>query len=190
MSLKLITAPTVEPVTAAEILPRLGISSGDIGTPDIEAAITGARTWAEQFCNRAFITQTWEKALDVFPDAIELPRPPTLSIVSVKYLDANGVEQLLANTEYLLDDYSQPGWLTLAYGKSWPDTYGVPNAVKVRYTAGYGAAAAVPQPIKNAIVLIVGQALRGQPGLENNLYPASIPNAAKELLQPYRIISF
>lgn len=190
MGLKLITAPAAEPITAAEIITKLGLTTGDVSTTDLDALITGARQWAEEYTARAFITQTWELALDVFSAAIEIPKPPVASITSIKYLDTAGIEQTLASTEYSLDDYSQPAWVTLAYGKSWPDIRDVSNAVKVRYVAGYGAAAAVPAPIKNAIALIAGQALRGQPGLETGLYPGSVPNAAKELLEPYRILRF
>ena len=188
--LKLITAPTVEPVTASEILTKIGVNSGDVSTTDLEALITGARQWAEEYTGRALINQTWELALDdLCESGIDLAKGTVQSITSIKYLDADGVEQTLASTEYLLDDYAVIARIVPAYGKTWPATRSIVNAVKVRYVAGYGAAAtAVPVPVKNAIVLIVGQALRGQPGLETSLYPASIPNAAKEMLNPYRVM--
>lgn len=191
MGLKLITAPAAEPITAAEIITRLGINSGDVATADIDAHIKSARQWAEQYTERAFITQTWEKRIGDFPvDGIELARGPVQSIASVKYVDTAGVVQTLPATEYTLDDYTDSAWVLPAYDKTWPAARDEANAVRVQFVAGYGAAAAVPQPIINAIVLMVGQSLRGQPGLETGLYPGSVPNAAKELLNPYRILRF
>lgn len=192
MGLKLISAPASEPVTAAEIITRLGITSGDVSSADMDALIKGARQWAEQYTERAFITQTWEKRLDAFSaDGIELARGPVQSITSVKYVDSDGaVQTLVADTDYVFEDYSDPAFVLPAYGTSWPSPRDEANAVRVQFVSGYGAASAVPQPIVNAIVLMVGQALRGQSGLENNLYPASVPNAAKEMLNPYRIIRF
>lgn len=192
MGLKLISAPASEPVTAAEIITRLGITSGDVSSTDLDALIKGARQWAEQYTERAFITQTWEKRIDAFQeDGIELAKGPVQSIESVKYVDSAGtVQTLVADTDYVLEDYSDPAWVLPAHGTSWPSPRDEANAVRVQFVAGYGAASAVPQPIINAIVLMVGQSLRGQSGLENNLYPASVPNAAKEMLNPYRLIRF
>lgn len=192
MGLKLITAPAAEPITAADILTRIGVRSGDVLTADLEALITSARQWVEEYTGRALIRQTWELALDAFPaSAIQLPRPPVSSITSVTYADSAGVVQTLDPSGYSLDDYSLVNWLLPAYGASWPGTADAANAVKIRYVAGYGATGSdVPAPIVNAITLIVGQSYRAQPGLETGLYPASIPNAAKELLTPFRLIAF
>jgi uncharacterized phiE125 gp8 family phage protein len=43
-----------------------------------------------------------------------------------------------------------------AYGQTWPsvraDTY---NAVEIQFTSGYGTASAVPQAIRNGMLLLV-----------------------------------
>jgi uncharacterized phiE125 gp8 family phage protein len=76
--------------------------------------------------------------------------PKVLSVVSVKYIDTAGVEQTLSPLDYLVDMDSEPGYVVPAYGKTWPCTRAQINAVRVRYTAGYGATAAdVPQSIVN-----------------------------------------
>lgn len=152
MGIKLITGPSVEPVTLAEAKAHARILTSDEDSL-ITSLIVAARRMAERRTGRAFITQTWELALDAFPEDIELPLPPAQSIDSVKYLDINGVQQTLSSTEYLLDTYSEPAWLTVAYGKSWPATYEVPNAVKIRWLAGYGdTASAVPQELRQWIL--------------------------------------
>lgn len=192
MRLKLITGPTAEPITAADIVGRIGVNVGDIASADLDAMIASARRWVEDYTSRALISQTLELALDAFDsEPIELPRSPVSSIVSVKYTDTAGAEQTVGAAGYTLDDYDSVHRLLLAYGAAWPSPRVQPNAVRIRYVAGYGASgAAVPPPIVQAIVLIVGQAYRAQPGRETGLYPAMIPNAAKELLAPFRLLAF
>lgn len=190
---KLITAPSVEPITAHALGSKLGLRDDVMQQADLDAMIASARHWVEQYIGRALITQTWELALDAFPcsDEIELQNAPVQSITTLKYIDGDGVEQTWASSNYTLDDYGTQHRLRLAYGISWPSARMQANAVKLRYVAGYGASgAAVPAPIIQAIVLIVGQAYRAQPGLESNLYPATIPNAARDLLAPYRVLAF
>lgn len=155
MSLIIITPPATEPVSLAEARLHLKVDSTDDDTL-ITALIVAAREQAEHRTGRAMITQTLEKVLDAFPADIELPMPPAISITSVKYLDTSGVEQTLASDQYSLDSDSEPGWLTPAYGVTWPATYSAPNAVRVRYTAGYGAASDVPQSIKSWMLLAIG----------------------------------
>lgn len=147
MSLIIITPPATEPVTLAEARLHLKVDSTDDDTL-ISALITAMREQAEHRTGRAFITQTLELVLDAFPADIELPRPPALAITSVKYYDTNGTQQTMDAALYSLDSNSEPAWLVPAYGESWPATYGIPNAVRVRYTAGYGAASDVPSAIK------------------------------------------
>jgi uncharacterized phiE125 gp8 family phage protein len=121
----------------------------------LEAArgeIDGGRGWL----GRALITQTWDLVLDEFPAvtrnnpyaAIKVPLPPLQSVTSVTYLDDNGVSQTLSASLYDVDIKSEPGQVRPAYGESWPTTRDTPQAVTVRFVAGYGAAAAVPALIK------------------------------------------
>jgi uncharacterized phiE125 gp8 family phage protein len=154
MTLIVITAPATEPVTLAEAKLHCKVD----GTEDdalITALIAAARQQAEHRTGRALITQTLEVVLDAFPDAVKLPMPPAVSITSIKYIDMVGVQQTLDTSAYSLDKDSQPGWVTPAYDTNWPETYNVPNAVRVRYVAGYGTAADVPQSIKAWILMAV-----------------------------------
>jgi uncharacterized phiE125 gp8 family phage protein len=150
MSLITITPPATEPVTLAEARLHLKVDSTDDDTL-ISALITAMREQAEHRTGRAFITQTLELVLDGFSADLELPRPPALAITSVKYYDNTGALQTLDAANYSIDSNMEPGWLIPAYGMSWPSTYSTPNAVRVRYTAGYGAASDVPESIKTWI---------------------------------------
>ena len=112
MSLTLITAPAIEPLTLADAKAHARVSVTDDDAL-ITAFIQAARERCENMLGRALITQTWEKVLDQFPTAIQLSWPPIQSIVSVKYIDANGAQQTLAPANYVLDNAAEPGWLVL-----------------------------------------------------------------------------
>lgn len=157
MSLKLILGPASEPITIAEAKVHLRVES-DFTDDDtlITALIVAARQGAEHMTGRALIPQTLELALDEFEEEISLLRPPLASVSSVKYVDADGVLQTLSTSDYILDDHSAPARVVPAYGTSWPSTRCQPNAVLIRYVAGYANAAAVPQEIKQWMLLRIG----------------------------------
>ena len=185
MSIKLITAPATEPVTLAEAKLRLRVDASDEDA-DITALIVCAREFAEHVTERALITQTWELALDAFPTReIKLPRPPLAGIVSIKYDDAAGIEQTMGGSLYVPDLYSTPGWLLPAWGTAWPVTIAQANAVRIRYVAGYGAAAAVPQGIKSWMLMRVASLY----AMREEMVPgrATRPTFIDHLLDPYRV---
>lgn len=160
MALKLIAPPAAEPVSLDEAKLQCRIDQ-TVEDTLLAAWIAAAREAAEHMTQRAFITQTWEVALDAFPaaldePAISLPRPPVIAVVSVKYDDTDGAEQTLDPAAYLLDSYREPARLLLAEGAAWPATNGERNSVRIRYTAGYGDAASdVPQGIRSWMLVRV-----------------------------------
>lgn len=173
----------------------LGAQAPTVNTtvdPLLAALLTAARLNLEGrdgWLNRAFVTQTWELMLDRFPlGAIEVPLPPLQSVTSLKYLDTAGVEQTLATDKYRVDVASVPARITPAYAAIWPSTYAVMNAVTVRFVAGYGAAAAVPEGIKVGIKALTAHFYEhrepvGGPPL------SKIPLHVESLLAPYRVWS-
>lgn len=155
MTLRLITAPTTYPVTLAEAKAHCRVDASDEDTL-ITALITAATEMAEQKTGRAIMPQTWSLSLDAFPDEIWLTRVPVQSITSVKYFDADGVEQTLNSSQYSLlrDDFGFAR-VVRAYGVVWPNTQARDAAVTVEYVAGYIDAAAVPEAIKQWVKLMI-----------------------------------
>lgn len=188
MSDKIITQPAEEPLTLAEIKLHLRIDAADEDAW-LTSRIVAARQQAEHETGRVLITQTWELALDEFPAAeVRLPKAPLQSITSVKYYDPTGVQQTMSGALYSADLYSTLGWLLPAYGTAWPATMVTANAVIVRYVAGYGAAAAVPQGIKDWMLMRVGTAYRYREELvEGRMAPMPYADHA---LDPFRVIEF
>ena len=160
MAYKIITQPSVEPVTLEYVKARSRIDGAEFDDV-IPSLIADAREVAEHKTGCALCSQVWELYLDAFPESFELRPAPVINVVSIKYLDTAGVEQTLDPQDTILDNKSNvmPGYITPAYGKAWPDTYPVPNAVTVRFTAGYGDAGSVPQSAKEWIVCNVQASL-------------------------------
>lgn len=79
--IKLITPPSVEPVSVIEANEHLRLDSDD-EEGLVTNLIKAARQYCEDFQNRAYYTQTYELWLDAWPEFFELPRPP-LQIPSV-----------------------------------------------------------------------------------------------------------
>ena len=175
-------APTVEPVTAAEAKAHCRI---DISTDDdlIQSLIVAARVWCEKRLGQSFITQTWRLTFDRFPcEGFEIPNPPAISVSSITYYDTTNTLQTLSSSVYQVDSYSRPGRVGLAFAQVWPITYCRFNAVSVTYTAGYGATAAfVPQPIKQAILLLVGHWYENREAAAD-IQLHDIPHAVESLL--------
>ncbi len=74
----------------------------------------------------------------------------------MKYVDPVSVLQTLAPAAYALDAATPPGWLLPNSGYSWPTTRDEVNAVRVQFTAGYGAAASsVPASVRQWMLVTV-----------------------------------
>jgi uncharacterized phiE125 gp8 family phage protein len=157
MALKRITAATALAVSLIEAKEHLRVTASD-DDDLINALITAATETAEQMTGRAIMPQTWELALDAFPDAFELTRLPVASVTSLKYTNSAGVLTTLAAEAYTLnaaDDFG-PATVSPAYATSWPTARAQANAVALRFVAGYPTAADVPEAIKAWIKLQVG----------------------------------
>lgn len=189
MALRRTVDATTEPVTTIEAKAHLRIVSSAEDAV-IAAMIKAARMQVENELGRSLITQTWEKTLDQFPDAIELPYPPVIGVSSLTYYDTAGVQQALDAATYTVDTKSEPGWLVPAYGYDWPDTLEAINAVTVTYTAGYGAAAAVPQAIKQWILMQVGAMFENRESAAQGAAAAQMLPFVAGLLDPYRVLRF
>jgi uncharacterized phiE125 gp8 family phage protein len=163
VNLSLVTGPASEPLTTAEAKLQSRVDSDQTAEDAlIDEYVAGARQHFERLTGRQVITATWQVTLDRFPAGrtpIKLPKPPLLSVVSVTYTDTAGTSQPWDPTEYQVlapsGPYAAPGLLFPKPLKAYPTTYSGPAAVTVEFTAGYGAATAVPEVVKDALRSIV-----------------------------------
>lgn len=147
-----ITAPTTEPVTLAEAKLWCRIEDDDTSQDAVVLLlISAARERAEQITERAFARRTFELRLDAFPEddePIYLPRPPLVSVESVTYASSDGDVVLTGSpAEFLVDlgGDENPGRISPLSGASWPTAEAQPAAARIRYTAGYATASAMPK---------------------------------------------
>jgi uncharacterized phiE125 gp8 family phage protein len=189
MRLTLITAPTGEPVTLADVK-----NHARIDVNDDDAALTNMIRTARQkldgrdgFLGRALMLQTWELVLDRFPSReIRIPLGPLSEVVSVKYIDRDGVEQTVAAENYETDKIDENGWIVPVRGTSWPLTMHMINAVRVRFIAGYGGADDVPEPIRHAIRMHVAHLYENRE-LSFDGTMRDVPMGWYEHVEPYRM---
>lgn len=191
MDFRLITAPAVEPVSLADAQEHLRASIGGTDATLIEGYLQAAREVVENHTGRALMPQTWELRLPEFPvGAITLPVPPVMSVTSLRYTSAAGVDTLLASTAYQVEASSgptaQPALLWPAVGTVWPATQLDDRAaVRVRFQAGYANAGAVPAALRAAILLVLGELYENREASATKP-PSEIP-AVRRLLDPYRV---
>ena len=166
MKFKVITAVATEPITRAEAKLHLGLDDISGSHPDdaiVDALITAARQYGEQYTKRALAEQILEASLDEFPeyenDRIDLPRPPVASITSVKYTDTSGTEQTISGSAYALSPYGESRSVAPTSGNYWPATQDIPDAVRIRYVAGYAATGAgaeytvLPKAVRQGLLM-------------------------------------
>jgi uncharacterized phiE125 gp8 family phage protein len=185
------TPPTAEPVDLETAKAQLRVDQNDEDALII-VLIAAARQICEAYHGQAYVTRTYTLTLDAFPKGageIRLPYPPAQSITSVKYDPADGGgEQTVAPADYQLDATSKPARLRPAVGKTWPGTLaGKLGAVRVEYLAGYGNASAVPEYIRQAILVKLADLFEHResevPGTVSNVESVAV----EALLGPTRV---
>ncbi len=153
----------------------------------IDQLILAATEFCQNFQNRIYVNASQTMVLDSWQTVIRPPWSPLVSIDSITYVDTDGATQTLSSSLYRVDTTNEPGRITAAYNTSYPSIRAVTNAITITYTAGYGAAADVPDDVKNAIKLLVGSWYEyREDATEMNL--TTSPSGVKALLWPNRVI--
>jgi uncharacterized phiE125 gp8 family phage protein len=154
MGLKLVAAPSVEPVALADLKARLAIDH-TLADPLLTTLITTARAALERLTGRPMTTQTWRLTLDRLPASgvVLLPVSPVQTIAEVRVADAAGVFAPWPAEGLLLDLSGEPARLLFQGGNPVP---GVAIAgIEIDIIAGYGPTAeAVPEPLRHAVALL------------------------------------
>lgn len=184
MGIKVVSPPSVEPVTLAEAKAHLRVDSADEDAL-ITRLIVAAREQCEQELDRSLAQQTLQLMLDAFPaGALLLPRGPVISVSSVQYVDTAGVLQTVSANDYTLDDAQIDAWLLYAYGSDWPQARDQANAVRVQYVAGWPNSV-VPASIQQWILLHIGTLYANRESTGER--PANPSPFAARLLDRFRV---
>ncbi len=177
------TAPTLEPITAAEVKTYARIDGDDEDTL-IGTFITAVRQATEQYLGRALITQTITLSMDYWPSlVIELPRPPLISVTSVSTVDEDDTSTTYSSDNYYVRTVGDPGTIVIKRDGTLPiNTDRDFGGFEIVYTAGYGATASdVPAAIREAMKLWVAMIYETRVPIKDP------PEIAKTLMDFYRV---
>lgn len=198
---KVITPATAEPLTVSEVKDFLRVDSSAEDAL-IGVLITAARTMCEEYTQQVMMPTTVEQYWDDFPyssasaprdtrgqwfsdyDIMLLQKSPVQSVSFIKYYDGNGTQQTITSTSYSVDVVSQPARILPVTSWDGIDPNRL-NSVTVRYVVGYADAASVPAPLKQAMLLMIGDMYeRRQDSIKQ------LPSASEYLMNPFRVFQF
>lgn len=181
-------APAADVVSLAEAKAHLRVehtAEDTLITAMVAAATQHLDGWSGVL-GRCLVTQTWRQAYSGFPAGSTLRLPlPDVQSVTLSYTDPAGAPQTVSAADYHLVNDVCGGAVVLASGASWPSAADRPDAVSATFVAGYGNAAAVPAPIKAAILLHVGTLYENRKSVTDDAM-AVLPLAYDALIAPYR----
>jgi uncharacterized phiE125 gp8 family phage protein len=192
--MQLVTPPSGEPLTLDQVKAHLRVDRTDEDTL-ISSYLTAARQYCEDVCGRAFMTQTWDLWLQQWPagDRIFLPKPPIQSVTYVQYTDLTETTTAVDPSTYVVNTAGDLAEVVLRFGLIWPPTPLSPSRpVNVRLVTGYGNASAVPVPITQAILLLVGHwyANRESVVTDARVQSVRVDDTVDALLARYRMPSY
>jgi uncharacterized phiE125 gp8 family phage protein len=190
---------TIRQITPPESLPVTIEQLADHARADchaesayLEVLIQAARDYVEMFTRRQLINATWRLTLDEFPstrDPIRLPRPPLVSVSSIKYIDTDGVEQTIDAADYIVDADSEPPRITPKHDGRWPTSRTRIAAVKVEYVSGYGTSHEdIPASLRNALLMLAGHWYVNRESVVIGTIATNVPQSAEALMWGDRVM--
>jgi len=192
MPTRLVTPPTLKPISVAALKTHLRIDSAD-EDEYLGALIDVAVQHVEERAWRALLTQTREVALDEWPGGreIELSFSPIQDVTSVKYTTAQGDEMTFAPENYIVNTAREPGKLVLRGGAGWPDgELEASAAIRVQYVCGWDAADKIPPNLVHAVRLMCGHLYENREVVVVGTTAAQIPTGIDALIDPFRLLRF
>lgn len=151
MFVSVITPPAFEPVTLAEARRQLRLNEATDDSK-VSELIAVARGHVEDISSLALATRAVEARFSDTEPLI-LPLGHVTAVTSVKYLDADGVEQIADTSDYRVDtgaSLSRVIWADTA-----PTMLAAGDAVRVRYSVGYASAADMPPALRQAVMIVL-----------------------------------
>ena len=180
------TAASAEPISVTEAKLHLRV---DLSTDDtlITALIVAAREFVEKYTGRILMSSTYYGYADKADSGgWELTACPVSALSSIKYYDASHTLQTWSASNYLLNETRTPTRVTLTTAGSLPTTYNEGGQDWVfEFVCGYANAAAVPAPIKAALLLMVGHLYEHREAVIIGTISSELPMSVEYLLNPY-----
>jgi len=151
MKYNLITAATTLPVSLADVVEHLRVSSSDHNSL-ITNLIWSVVKEFENETNTCLSAQIWDLVLtaDEIKDVIEFHKYPVLGITSISYFDGDNESQSLthSNGDYFSFINGRPAFVDFSADET-VSTYDRKDAMTIRFLAGYST---LPYDIHQAIL--------------------------------------
>ena len=182
------TAPSGAPITLGEAKAhcRVDFNDDDLLIESLIQAATQRFDGYYGILCRCLVDQVWQQKFDVWVPEIRLPFTDC-SEVLIKYVDALGAEQTVSSSEYevLTDTVSSfVKFKSAFYYPSIQDENSQP--ITVEFKSGYGSDSDVPEPIKSAILLMIGHLYENREAVGDAM--SELPIGVDMLTAPYRRI--
>jgi len=187
MTLILTSPPVVEPLSLAEAKAHLRVDGSDEDTL-ITSLVTAARIHIETTTRVALITQSWTYLLDDWPRQgwLELPLSPLISVGDIDIFDENNAPEALDPLAYEVA-LGIPPRILRARGHVWPRPGLLAGGIHIEMTVGHGVLATdVPEPLRQAIRLLVAHWFENREPVVMNDSAADVPQSVAGLLAPYQ----
>ncbi len=180
-------APTFEPVSLGEGRGHLRLGDDTSEDALVYSYLMAARGHLEVVTGVRFATQTVKFRADGFrATEFELARPPLQSVTQIQYVDTDGTTQALPTSVYAVYPYGLSPMIALKPGQSWPSTRAQPDAVTITAVVGY-AQNALPDPLRQAILLLLGDWYRDRENTNIGNIVNELPNAVRSLIASFRV---
>lgn len=187
MTLVYRSGPAEEPITLAEAKSHLRLETA-ADDPLVTSLMITARLHIEAALGLALTSQQWTLVLDAWPakSIVEMPMRPVSAVTAVRVRAADGGQTVVPSASYVIDGAGVPPRLVPANG-AWPAPGRTVGGIEIDFTAGFGPAAAVPEPIRHALRLLVAHWYEHRDPIEIGDPATAVPNAVSELLKPYSV---
>jgi uncharacterized phiE125 gp8 family phage protein len=157
----------------------------------IERCIVGAVSGVAGWLDRALGRQAFVGRLDgSYPcRPIELSPPPVRAITTLRYVDEDGAEQTMPDTDYrLVDRGPAPSLISLAHGVSAPSVRCQLNSITVEFDAGYDDELPMPDSIRTGLLLMVGHLFENREAVVLGSTPSELPLSVQFFLAQHRVL--
>lgn len=148
----------------------------------INSLISAAREFIENYTLLKLLPQTVTEQFDEFINPLELSCAPLRSVTSVTYLNTEG-QSVPTGDIYKSQEYSLLPRLVLKSNENWPTVTNEKSAISVVYIVGFDDAAAVPEILKSAMLLMISHWYENRQDTVRRM-----PTMVEFMIRPYRIM--
>jgi len=185
MAMVLITPPAARPVSLAEAKEYMKIEN-TIDDQLINDLIEQSVSHIQNLTSHKLITQSWRVFFDDLPEnkILAIPLAPVIAPIEVRYYDEAGDAQVISDTDYEFDIYSNPARLRIKTLQIFGHRL---NGLEVDVQVGFGTAGVdVPGDLIRAVLVTISHWYEFRGAVHPDDQPLSTPASLNKLLAPYR----